>query len=70
MATVHITSAEEALDLICHRHYGPQTGAVEAVLEANPQIATIAHDLPAGTRVQLPDLDLRHSADQVLRLWD
>lgn len=56
MASVYITSAGDALDLICLREYGGQAGAVEQVLEANPHISRLTPRLPAGVSVALPDL--------------
>ncbi|NKX42664.1 phage tail protein, partial [Rhodobacteraceae bacterium R_SAG2] len=48
--------------------YGRQAGAVEAVLRANPLIAKVAHRLPAGVLVVLPDLQPQEG-DGMLRLW-
>lgn len=56
MPGVYVTVAMDALDLICNREYGRQAGAVEQVLEANPEIRAFAHDLPAGVTIRLPDL--------------
>ncbi|MFV0384871.1 tail protein X [Paracoccus sp. (in: a-proteobacteria)] len=70
MAGVHVTAAGDALDLICLREYGMQAGAVEHVLEANPHIATVAHRLPPGLEIALPDLPVRDRAGQGPRLWD
>lgn len=69
MAKLYVTGAGEALDLICQREYGMQAGAVEQVLEANPQIADVAHALPAGLKIALPDIAARHAVVQP-RLWD
>ena len=70
MARVHVTGAGEALDLICMREYGRQAGAVEQVLEVNPHLADIAHALPLGERITLPDLEAASPAGKALRLWD
>jgi phage tail protein X len=69
MASVYVTVAGDALDLICQREYGAQAGAVEQVLAANPQIAGIAHRLPAGTPIALPDIAVTKSSSAP-RLWD
>ncbi|WP_068305269.1 tail protein X [Pararhodobacter sp. CCB-MM2] len=69
MARVHVTTFGEALDLICLREYGAQAGAVERVLVVNPRVAHIAHALPAGTEIVLPDIDLSVSGSQP-KLWD
>lgn len=70
MAVLYTTFADEALDLICMRHYGVQAGAVEQVLEANPAIRDVAHDLPIGTEITLPDLDTSELSGQTTSLWD
>ncbi|ETA49566.1 tail protein X [Ponticoccus alexandrii] len=70
MASVYVTVAGDALDLICLRKYGAQAGAVERVLEANPRIKTVAHRLPVGTEIILPDMVVQDKAGQLLRLWD
>lgn len=69
MAALYVTGANEALDLICLRHYGQNTGAVEQVLEANPAIAPVAHRLPMGQKLALPDL-VSSAGPQMVRLWD
>ncbi|MCG3266124.1 tail protein X [Yoonia sp. I 8.24] len=69
MAAIHITSMHDALDLICARHYGQQAGAVERVLEANPDLAEVAHRLPAGLKITLPDI-VDSAGQQTVKLWD
>ncbi|WP_039017696.1 tail protein X [Halocynthiibacter namhaensis] len=69
MSSTYITKENDALDLICARHYGRQAGAVERVLEANPDITPIAHRPPAGVRITLPDVVLSKSKGAV-KLWD
>ncbi|MBT2130133.1 tail protein X [Aliiroseovarius lamellibrachiae] len=69
MSASHITSANDALDLICARYYGRQSGAVEQVLEANPDIAQVAHRLPAGMEITLPDIK-SGIARKTVKLWD
>ncbi len=70
MASVHVTNFGDALDLVCQRHYGRQAGAVEQVLLANPSIAPVAHDLPVGIAITLPDLSSQSAESQLIRLWD
>lgn len=70
MSAIHITSVNDALDLICARHYGRQAGVVERVLEANPEIAAVAHRLPVGVSIVLPDIAASGQAQQAVRLWD
>lgn len=70
MPAVHVTSENDALDLICARHYGRQAGSVEQVLEANPDIADVAHRLPVGLAIVLPDIATNGQGQQTVRLWD
>jgi phage tail protein X len=63
------TKDGDMIDEICWKHYGRQSGAVEALLEANRGLADAGPMLPAGLVLALPDL----SADKVeptVRLWD
>ena len=69
MAATHVTSEGEPLDLICWRHYR-RAGAAGRVLEANPHIKRLAHRLPAGVEITLPDLDPQSLIAQPVRLWD
>ncbi len=68
MASIYVTRAGDALDLICLREYGAQAGAVERVLEANPQIKDFAHVLPMGVEISLPDMVVQDKGGQ-LKLW-
>ncbi|MBQ4826544.1 tail protein X [Leisingera sp. HS039] len=70
MASEYVTRLGDALDLICLREYGAQAGAVERVLEANPHIKDVAHTLPVGTAVTLPNLSLQSGVGQSPKLWD
>lgn len=58
----------DTLDLLCWRHLGRTAGAVEATLDANPGIARMACDLPAGQPVNLvaPPAQPR----PLIHLWD
>ncbi len=47
---------QETVDMICHRHYGRTSGAVEQVLEQNPHLADLGVILPTGLMVNLPEL--------------
>jgi phage tail protein X len=69
MSAIYVTTANDALDLICARHYGRQAGAVEQVLGANPDIAAVAHRLPAGLEISLPGI-ASLSGQQTVKLWD
>jgi phage tail protein X len=58
------------LDLICWRHYGFQTGTVEAVLAANHGVSEQPPILPEGLVIQLPDLPRPRATPPAVRLWD
>lgn len=64
------TQAGDLLDDVCRRYYGSRTGAVEAVLEANPGLADRGPLLPAGVAILLPDLPAAASAADIVKLWD
>jgi phage tail protein X len=55
------------LDVICQHHYGNLNGTVEAVLEANPDLAREAQPYRAGLLIQLPDLSV--PAVELLQLF-
>ena len=69
MAT-YVTSEGDVLDAVCRQHYGPRPGTVEAVLEANPGLADRGPLLPAGVRVELPELAGEPPGSDVVRLWN
>ena len=46
MATQIRTLQAETVDALCWRHYGRTRGAVEAVLQANPGLASCGPILP------------------------
>ena len=69
MALRYISKQRDMIDLICWKHYGYTQGAVEAVLEANRELAGQPPVLPAGLAIILPDLG-PPPAPQPIRLWD
>lgn len=69
MTTTYETRDGDVLDYICWRHYRRQSGAVEAVLEANPGLADRGPVFPAGVTITLPDLPAPE-ATAVIRIWD
>ncbi len=69
MAQIYKTVSDDAVDLICYRHYGEQAGVVEQVLEANPQLRGNVYRLPAGVDLVLPDVTANASKGAV-KLWD
>jgi len=66
--TTYTTAAGDTLDVICWRYYGEQSGAVEAVLEANPGLAALGLVYGAGEVITLPALDTTGD-DEVVTLW-
>ncbi len=69
MTATYRTRQGDMLDEICWRHYGRQSGAVEAVLAANPGLADLGPVLPVDVAVVLPDLVVVAPAVQPIRLW-
>ena len=68
MSTQYITREGDMLDDICRRVYGEQKpGQVEAVMLANPGLATKGFIYPSGLLIVLPDLPAK--ADATVRLW-
>ena len=63
------TKEGDVLERVCWKHYGAQAGAVEAVLEANTNLAEHGEVLPAGLEIILPDLVLPET-ERLIRLWD
>lgn len=71
MSQLYTTREGDMVDWICWRHYGVQSGAVEAVLEANRGLAEYGDALPAGLEITLPEIALPVvSTDRMVRLWD
>ena len=68
MAT-YTTKQGDTIDWICWKHYGQQSGAVEAVLEANAGLAGAGTVLPAGKIIALPDLP-SPGVRAAVKLWD
>ena len=68
MATTCRTSDGDLLDVICQHYYGNLNGTVEAVLDANPDLAKEAQPYRAGLLVLLPDLSA--PAVELLQLFD
>jgi len=56
------------LDVICQHHYGHLNGAVEAVLDENPDLAREAQPYRAGLIIRLPVL-LAQEVEEVT-FWD
>jgi len=69
MATTYKTSQGDTLDYVCWKVYGQQSGAVEAVLRANPGLADMGDVLPTDTTIMLPELAQPATEVQPIRLW-
>ena len=65
-----VTAEGDMLDAICRLHYGPRPGAAEVVLEANPGLADRGPVLPAGVRIELPELPEEPPDSGTVRLWE
>lgn len=68
MTRTMTTRQGDVVDQIAKQVYGRTTGATEALLNANPQIAGLPPRLPAGVVVVLPDLATAETKPTV-RLW-
>lgn len=69
MSTTYKTSQGDTLDYVCWKAYGYQSGAVEALLAANPGLADLGDVLPTNTSIVLPDLAKPATELQPIRLW-
>ena len=70
MSTPVRTQQGESVDALCWRHYGRTAGVAEAVLDANPGLASHGPVLPAGLLVTLPDIQTTAPERQTVSLWD
>lgn len=70
MAATYITSAGDLVDAVAFRFYGSTANrVVEQVLVANPGLADLGPELPAGLTIVLPDI-AAPAQEQGVRLWD
>ena len=60
----------ECLDALVWRATGRGADATDAVLAANPGLAAIAHRLPEGRIVVIPDLPAAPATPALVQLWD
>lgn len=60
----------DTLSGIVWRHTGRSSGFVEAVLDANPQLAHMPAVLPADVLIKLPQPSNITTTPQPVRLWD
>lgn len=68
MPALYVTKSGDMVDHVAWKHYGSRTGAVEAVLDANPGLADAGAVLPAGRTIALPDLPAE-TTRRVVRIW-
>ena len=66
--TNYLTQQNDELDAICFQFYGYTNGSVEAVLEANRDLARELPLLREGITIKLPDLTPPASTT-VLKIW-
>jgi phage tail protein X len=70
MATLKYTTKEgDMVDELCWRYYGIQSGAVEQVYDANPNLAGYGPILPQGVVITLPELTTE-ATDTSVNLWE
>lgn len=62
------TKSGDMLDAICFRYYNGRPKALEAVLQANPFLASKGPILQAGIVIELPELEPIERAK--VSLWD
>lgn len=67
MARTIRTSDGDRLDSLCWRYYGRLNGTVEAVIAANPGLASIPQPFAAGIVIVLPDLPVQ--VEKPVQLW-
>ncbi|WP_321367913.1 tail protein X [uncultured Desulfuromusa sp.] len=70
MAQIYRCQDGDMLDQICFAYYGYTSGAVEAVLEANPGLADLGTVYSAGLEINLPELAQNTTVTETIKLWD
>ena len=66
---VYCTKQFDVLDALCHEWYGGTQGTVEAVMEANPDLAELLPILPPGVMIFMPTLPKPHETTTLARIW-
>lgn len=69
MPTTYRTKHGEMIDSICRRAYGDESGYVEAVLDANPGLASVGPLLPANMQIVLPRIPKASEVIKTVSLW-
>ena len=67
MAKTIRTCDGDRLDTLCYQYYGRVEGTVEAVLVANPGLASIPQPYDAGHLIFFPDI--AHKTEKLIQLW-
>ncbi|MFK0385001.1 tail protein X [Agrobacterium sp. NPDC090273] len=70
MSNTYITRQGETVDLACLAHYGRTEKVVEAVLDANPGLASMGAVLPIGTKIDMPIVSSTTTQPRLVSLWD
>ncbi len=65
----YVSKENEMLDLICWKHYGYSSGAVEIVLEENPGLVEYGSFLPAGLKIKFPTIQKTIQKSK-LKVWE
>lgn len=68
MAKIIRTSEGDFLDGLCQAYYGHLDGTVEAVLDANPDLAAQREPYPIGLYIAMPDLP--SASTETVTLWE
>jgi P2-like prophage tail protein X len=70
MSRTYVARDGDMIDAVAASYYGdtaPET--LRRVLDANPGLAAIGPRLPAGTRIELPDIPKPATVTEGVRLW-
>ena len=69
VTTLQVMASDgDTVDLLCWRHLGRTAGVTEATLAANPGLAALGPQLPAGAVVELVIVDA--TSRETVSLWD
>jgi phage tail protein X len=62
-----VSKTGDMVDYLVWKHYGKQSGYVEATLEATYRLSRHPELLPAGVKVSFPDVAI---VDPPIKLWE
>ncbi|MBC7952248.1 MAG: tail protein X [Rhodospirillaceae bacterium] len=60
----------QVLDKVVRDHYGTATGTLEAVLDANPDLARMGPVFDVRRAVLMPDMPPSATGKRPIKLWD